>query len=54
MLAIIVCAAVLVLIGYFAALCGAEFVWWLRDRVSVGQRTQAQTSSISRRQIVTR
>jgi hypothetical protein len=55
MLAMIVCAVLLVVIGYFAALMSTEVVWWLRDRVHLGKRTETQpTAAISRRQVVTR
>ena len=54
MLAFIVCAVLVVAIGYFAALCGAELVWWLRDRVQLGKRPQSQPSAISRRQVLSR
>jgi hypothetical protein len=54
MVAILVCAAVLFMVGYFAALCGAEIMWWLRDRVQPRQRVEVRASAVARRQIVTR
>jgi len=54
MLAFIACAVLLVVIGYFAALCSAEVMWWLRDHVHIGKRTQSQPSTISRRQALSR
>lgn len=54
MLAIIVCAVLLVAIGYFAALCGAEVLWWVRDSIQGNKPVQPQTSPLPRRQIITR
>ena len=54
MLAIIVCAFLLVVLGYFVALCGAEIAWRLRDRMQLNKPIQPQLSTVSRRQIMTR
>lgn len=54
MFAIIVCAAVLMVIGYFAALCSTEVAWWLRGRIQSDKRQSAQPHALSHRQIVTR
>jgi hypothetical protein len=54
MLAIIVCAFLLVAVAYFAVLCGTEAIWWLRDRRNTSRPASQQRTTLSHRQVVTR
>lgn len=54
MLAIIVCAFLLVAVAYFAALCGTEIVWWVRDRLNAERPASQQRTTLTHRQVVTR
>jgi hypothetical protein len=49
---IIVCAALLLTMGYFAVLCCGEAVFWLRDRLA-GKQLLPQVAVIRKSRVIT-
>ena len=48
MIATIASIALLLVIGYFGALCALEVAWWLRDRVHAPRRETVNTHAQGR------